>query len=237
MIIAGVDLAWGEKNPDGICLLEGHPDRVCCRFLGLSHGDVELLGVFDRIPGGSGVLMAIDAPVVCPNQTGARPVDGLLHRVFGKAHAGAYPANRKRCARPLRVVDKLKKSGFEIGANPPWHRRQVFETFPHPCTIRWFRLKKIFKYKKGLVAEKRAEFSRLQRSLKRLINRECPKLKESKKINHLLEQPWSKPIEDQTDAFMCALLAYQHWMWQGGQTEVLGTPDTGFVIVPKPVRG
>lgn len=233
MILAGIDLAWGETNPDGVCLLEGHPDRVRCRFVGLTHGDAELNSLFDALPDRAGVLLALDAPVVCPNTTGSRPVDRLMHRLFREAHAGAYPANKKLCKRPLRIVDQFQSRGFKIGTEPPWNRRQIMETFPHPCTLRWFDRDMIFKYKKGRVAQKREEFAALQRALRSHLRSRLPRLAEQVEMLALLKQPWSKPVEDQTDALMCALLAYDHWFGQGRLTEVLGDPKTGFIVLPK----
>jgi len=233
MILAGIDLAWGEKNADGVCLLSGHPDQVTCLFLGRVQGDGPLLETVIPASGSEGVLLAMDAPVVCPNETGARPVDQLLHRKFRDAHAGAYPANRRLCARPLRVVECLLEQGFEIGTEPPWNRRQVLETFPHPCTLRWFERDRIFKYKKGRVAEKRIEFAALQRALLSHLRSRLPRLSEQVEVLALLKQTWSKSVEDQTDALMCALLAYDHWYGQGRLTEILGDLQTGFVVIPK----
>lgn len=233
MILAGLDLAWGEKNPDGACLLEGHPDRVRCRFVGLLHGDSELFQLIDGMPQRSGVLLAIDSPVVCPNQGGARPVDRLTHQLFHSQHAGAHPANQNLCVRPLRVVEQLQQKGFTIGAEAPWHRRQMIETYPHLCTIRWFERDIIFKYKRGPVEQRRQEFASLQRALKSLIRSRLPRLGDQVEIIALLDQPWSKAIEDQTDALMCALLAYDHWYAQGKITEVLGDLNTGFMVIPK----
>ncbi len=233
MILGGLDLAWGERNSDGVCLLEGHPDKVRCRYLGLVQGDDELIHLFDEIPATTGILLALDAPVVCQNEEGSRPVDRFTHQLFHQEHGGAHPSNRKLCARPLRLVDKLQQIGFQIGVEAPWHRRQIMETFPHPCTIRWFDRDIIFKYKKGPVEQQRLEFAALQRSIRSLLRSRLPRLAEQVEIIALLNQPWSKPVEDQTDALMCALLAYDHWYAQGKMTEVLGDLDTGFIVIPK----
>ncbi|MEM1158362.1 MAG: DUF429 domain-containing protein [Verrucomicrobiota bacterium] len=233
MILGGLDLAWGEKNPDGVCLLEGHPDQVRCRFLGLVHGDDQIVQLFSGVAPTTGVLLAIDAPVVCPNPDGSRPVDRLTHKLFHAEHGGAHPSNQKRCARPLRVVERLKAENFTVGLEAPWHRRQIIETFPHPCTLRWFDRDMIFKYKKGPVGLQRQEFAALQRALRSLLRNRLPRLADQVEIIALLHQPWSKPIEDQTDALMCALVAYDHWYAQGKMTEVLGDLNTGFMVIPR----
>ena len=41
--VAGIDLAWGERRPDGICLLQGEAKRVVGLSHALTHGDDALL--------------------------------------------------------------------------------------------------------------------------------------------------------------------------------------------------
>ncbi|MGF1678858.1 MAG: DUF429 domain-containing protein [Candidatus Methylacidiphilales bacterium] len=233
MIIGGIDLAWGERQLDGVCLLEGHPDRVRCLFSGRVHGDEALCGLIEAQNPEAGMLLALDAPVVCVNDSGSRPVDRKLQQMFRRQHGGALPCNRRLCVRPLRVVGALEQMGFRAGCDPPWHRRQVMETFPHPCTLRWFDREIIFKYKRGRVEERRVEFSSLQRALRSHLRLRLPRLMNQIEIAGLLSQPWSKPVEDETDALICALLAYDHWFGQGLLTEVVGEMDSGFVVIPK----
>ena len=41
--VAGIDLAWGERRPDGICLLHGEGKRVVSVSYALTRGDDALL--------------------------------------------------------------------------------------------------------------------------------------------------------------------------------------------------
>ena len=102
--IAGVDLAWGERRPDGVCVLEANRQRARVLALGLPHGDDELLALLDEQLEGASAFIAMDAPIVCPNPTGARPVDRLTHVHFGRFKSGAHPANLTHCRRPPRVA-------------------------------------------------------------------------------------------------------------------------------------
>jgi len=43
--IAGVDLAWGERNKDGVCVIEANRRRARVLAVGLTHGDHELLAL------------------------------------------------------------------------------------------------------------------------------------------------------------------------------------------------
>ena len=64
--VAGIDLAWGERRPDGICLLQGEAKRVIGLSHALTHGDDALLDGEDddpelgaRGPQGAGVGVGI----------------------------------------------------------------------------------------------------------------------------------------------------------------------------------
>lgn len=232
--VAGLDLAWGERRPDGLCVLRGEGRRILHAEHGLTHGDEALLRwLQERVTKNCHALLCIDAPVVCPNRTGARPVDRLTHRLFQRVQAAAHPANRSLCARPLRVVRKLRRAGFSIATDWPATPRALVEVFPHPASVRWFDLARTIKYKRGPVAARRREFARLQRLLRRKLAADAPFILERPEFAALLRAPWSKDTEDLTDALLCALVGYQ-WITEGRQSlEILGDERTGFIVVPQ----
>jgi predicted RNase H-like nuclease len=229
--IAGVDLAWGERRPDGFCVLEAN--RQCARVLalGLSRGDDELLALLDEYLKDAPAFIAMDAPIVCPNLTGARPVDRLTHVHFGRFKSGAHPANLTRCRRPPRVAAKLVARGFTLGVSGA---RVLAEVYPHPAMVRLFGLSERIAYKRGRVEMRRREFRRLQKELRVGLATHFPALEVSAELSRLLRAPWTKNVEDQTDAFFCALIGYWHWLHRGRRTQMLGDLVTGFILVPQP---
>jgi predicted RNase H-like nuclease len=232
--VAGIDLAWGEQRPDGVCLLQGGADGVTHFAHDLVRGDVELRQwVRDHLPDDRPVLLCLDAPVVCPNRTGSRPVDRLTHRLFHRVQAAAHPANRARCARPLRVVAALRRAGFSIDTDWPSTPRAMVEVYPHPATVRWFGLDCTIKYKRGPVAARRREFARLQKLLRAWLGLHAPELAAHPAARSLLRQPWSKDTEDRTDALLCALIG-RGWAVGGRRAmEILGDEQTGFIVLPE----
>ena len=232
--VAGLDLAWGERRPDGICLLRGENRRVTEVFLGLTHGDAALIDwLRDHAPQGTATLLCLDAPVVCLNKTGSRPVDRLTHRMFHREQAGAHPANRARCARPLRLVAALQREGFFVATDWPATRRAMIEVYPHPATVRWFGLRCTIKYKRGPVAERRREFARLQRLLRAWLKLHAPEIAGHETIGRLLRASWTKDDEDRTDALLSALIGWQ-WAVRGAAAmEVLGDTRHGFIVLPE----
>ena len=229
--IVGIDLAWGERRPDGICVLGVDRCQARVRAIGLTRGDDELLASLDANVGSGPAFIAVDAPIVCPNLTGSRPVDRLTHVHYGRFKSGCHPANLGLCPRPPRLADKLVQKGFEIGTAG---RRVVAEVYPHPAMVRLFGLSERIPYKRGRVEARRREFRRLQANLRACLSEHFPALQVSRDLSSLLRMPWTKDVEDQTDAFFCALIGYWHWLHLGQHTEMLGDLATGFILVPRP---
>ena len=233
--MVGLDVAWGERNGDGVCLLAA-TDRGA-RVLETAHifGDAALLAwLAARLPPAPAPAMLLfDAPLLCPNATGSRPVDRLTHTLFGRFHAGAHPANAARCPRPLRLAALVgSELGFTVGWQHPRTARLAVETFPHPAMVRWLALSRIVKYKRGPVAARRGEFARLQSLLRACLRTRFPELAETPALRETLAATWTKPAEDRLDALVCALIGYHHWRHDGAQTEVIGDDQTGFILLP-----
>lgn len=235
--IAGIDLAWGERRRDGVCFVECRGSRARVAGYADPLGDAELLSALAaRIPERGRALLAIDGPIVCPNRTGARPVDRLSHRLFHREHAGCHPANRTRCPRPPRLAGALRARGFAIDFDLRAAPRLAVEVYPHPALVRLLRLPRIVKYKRGPVAARRREFARLQRGLRALRARELPFLALDAETRTLLSAPWSKRVEDLVDAFVCALIGLWHVHHRGRRSEVLGDLASGFLLLPEDLR-
>ena len=237
LCIIGVDLAWGDRKPDGICGIEssGEPSRV----LGFAypHGDDEFLDVVGALCAPyRRVFMTIDAPIICPNRTGTRPVDRLTHRMFHREHAACHPANSTKCPRPIRIRRKLARMGFRAGWELTQADKLVAEVYPHPAMVRMFRLPRIVKYKKGTVADRSKEFARLQRLMRLLLKEHFPRLTLEAEARRVLARPWSKPVEDRLDALFCALTGLWHVNYRGKRSEVIGNVKTGFILLPEDLR-
>ncbi len=243
ILLAGIDLAWGEKKSDGVCFISYDPKRGVARLAGYAYpqGDDALVAALAaRLAPARSAFLAIDAPIVCPNLTGTRPVDRLTHVMFRRQHAACHPANLTKCPRPPRVLARLAADlGFEAGWGAEFGRndsvvplRLAAEVYPHPAMVRLFGLDRIIKYKKGPVAAKRVEFIRLQGLIAALLAREFPWLALDAETPSLLAQPWSKPVEDRTDALFCALIALHHVRHAGARSEVIGDVATGFILLP-----
>jgi predicted RNase H-like nuclease len=237
MVLIGIDLAWGDRRPDGVCAVKA--TRRGARIVDLAYprGDDQLLDVvLSHVPRTGGVFLTVDAPLIIPNRTGSRPVDRLTHALFHREHAGCHPANRGRCPRPLRLMRKFRGMGFQCDWELTRARRMVAEVYPHPALVRFLGLPRIIKYKRGPVAARREEFRRLQSGLRQVLREDFPSLELNDLARTLLERPWTKKTEDLTDALVCALIGLWHWMYGGRRSQTLGDRRSGFILLPEELR-
>ncbi len=235
--VVGIDLAWGESKPDGVCFLRVNGGVAEVAGFAYPRGDEGLVAALrERVGRRERAFLAIDAPIVCPNATGTRPVDRLTHTLFHREHAACHPANLGKCPRPPRILRALEAEGFRAGWNLARNRRLACEVYPHPAMVRLFRLERILKYKRGPVALRRAEFVRLGRLIRALVRDEFPELKLGAEARAVLGAAWSKPVEDRADALFCGLIGLWHWKFRGKRSEVIGDAGTGFILLPEDLR-
>ena len=235
MHVAGIDLAWGTRRPDGVCVVRMGDGVARLEHLGLVHGDDALVALIHTRVGDGPALLAVDAPLIVPNRTGARPVDRLTHRLFHREHAGCHPANRRLVTRPPRLSLRLARAGFVPDPAPDSGRaRRQLEVYPHLACIRFFGLARILKYKRGPVAARTRALNVLRRRLAGHLVREHPALAADPGLRELLRPAgWTKDAEDLLDAVLCACVGLAH---AAGGTEVLGDARTGFLVLPRAIR-
>lgn len=94
MFFVGIDLAWSEKNLSGVAVFEGNKETIQFRCANILHADSDILDFIKGSVGEKPALIAIDAPLIVPNESGRRIVDAQVCDFFGKYDAGAYPASR-----------------------------------------------------------------------------------------------------------------------------------------------
>jgi predicted RNase H-like nuclease len=246
----GIDLAWAPRNPTGVAALLPEGDRLKVAAAGACKSDEEITD-FVREHMTRNVVVMIDAPLVLPNQTGMRPCDRLTHRLFGRQHAGAYPANRANMGRYNGGVPRGEALGLllhrrlDFAWPPPDVRevagrqgRFVFECYPHPAQVVLFGLDRTLKYKRkrqGLAAA-RAEFTRYLAFMRRKLR--SPRIDFERRLVRELDVSEAKgraykEREDQLDAIFCAYLAA---LVPRGRMEGIGDPREGSIAVPTPLR-
>ena len=162
MRFIGIDFGW-EGKPSGLAALDWNGSSL--RLARLDRLEDEIVEWVEREAGADAVV-GIDAPIVIRNPTGMRDADKLAHSMYGKYHAGAYPASQARrfWKRTTGLSDALLKLGFQHGDALTARSRGRFqiEVHPHAAVVQLFGLDRIVKYKRGVLAARAAELGRLR---------------------------------------------------------------------------
>jgi len=244
MHFVGVDLAWGDRRPTGLAVLD---DEGYLLHVSVAATDDAIVAALAPYVEGD-CLVAIDAPLVVTNAVGNRPAEAALNKDFARFDAGARPSNTGKSEfreqpRGARIASRL---GLDM--NPRSGRaRRAIEVYPHPATVAMFRLGRTLKYKNkpGRDLEQlRSELIVLLGLLEGLANADPPLL-----VNgHSGDRPrtWQglrsavekagrkselRAVEDQVDAVVCAYVALFATRQQK-RTTTYGDFETGYIVTP-----
>lgn len=241
-VFIGIDLAWKASNPSGGAVIR--EERLVTQTGALGSNSEIIAFVAEHLPQKAGAVVAIDAPLRVPNQTGTRPCDAALSADWRRFHAGALPANRERLAEDGIVRGEALVAGlvqdlrFAEATTIPRRSqaRLVCEVFPHPAHISLFGLERILKYKRGSVAERRVELARYQQLL-RGLRKASPSLKGTKQLLTgvdvtELRGRGLKEYEDMLDAITCAYVASYLWAYGPKAAITYGSLVEGSILVP-----
>jgi predicted RNase H-like nuclease len=243
----GIDLAWSPRNLTGAAVLRGDAGGAGLIDYGLLGTDSAIAEYIAQYAGAGPAIVAVDAPLRVPNETGRRPGEAEIGRAFARYQAGAHPANRSRLAfdgivRGEALVAALAARGFvhapEVAAGALV--RQVIEVFPHPAMVALFGLDRTLKYKArpGRSADLRLnEWRRYQDYLGALAQADPPLHGQAALIAQdvaALRGRRLKDYEDQVDALMCAYIALYAFRWGAARCRSFGTFEGGCIFTPVP---
>ena len=227
----GLDLAWADHNPSGVCVLDGTGLVVDEQSL---TSDDEIIEWIEDHLGGPAVVAA-DIPLQVPNPEGTRRCDRHVASDYGARKAGPHPANRSLfLARHGRVRgEELATRLGALGFDHPWAGgdRTLLEVYPHPGLVDVFGLPERHLYKKGTLAQRRLGLRRLRRLLAGLEEAHPALLGPPITISTTAGGRELKSIEDRLDARFCAWTAAL-WHVRPGAVRLYGDPAGGHIAVP-----
>ncbi len=246
MHFVGVDLAWGDRKPTGLAVLD-EDGRLVHVSAAVADGDiVEALAPYVA----DACLVAIDAPLIVTNATGNRPAEAALNKDFARFDAGAHPSNTgkpefREQPRGARVAALL---GLDMNPRSGRARRAV-EVYPHPATVALFRLGRTLKYKNkpGRDLEQlRGALIVLLGLIEGLASADPPLLVDGHGRDQSGPTAWSglrsaveragrkselRVVEDQVDAVVCAYVALFATR-RPEHTTTYGDFETGYILTP-----
>ena len=242
MYFVGLDLAWGERKPTGVAIIECTGDTGRLVYAGAATDDDSIRAALAPYVQGDCVV-GIDAPLVVTNPTGQRPAERQLNADFARFQAGAHPTNTGKpefagTPRGARLAEVL---GLDIAPDSTAPRRAV-EVYPHAAAVALFRLGRTLKYKAKpgrTVAGLRAELLRLMEHIEELAQA-TPALRvaDSDDWVHLRDVVESasrkselRTAEDPVDAVLCAYVAMFAFRRPADVT-TYGDAETGYIVTP-----
>lgn len=228
----GVDLAWGDRSPTGLAVLDAAARLVHLSAVTTDDEVLEHLGPFVAGP----CVVALDAPVLVMNPTGSRPAEQQLSRDFRRFEAGAHPANlsRPEFADGGRAARLCRRLGLDTNPRSGRPRRAV-EVYPHAASVVLFDLDKTLKYKAKpgrTVASLQAEMLVLLAHVEALpivLDDAWAALR--RQVEQATRKSQLRVVEDQVDAVVCAYVA-RFVDTRPGETTVYGDAETGAILTP-----
>ena len=113
--VTGVDLAWGNKMPDAIATgaLVKDGERWTLSHIKVIYEHYSVTEISTLLLNLNGRdlshIIAIDAPLICQNSTGSRPVDKECSSLYRKYEAGCHPVNLNLVNRPIEIAGRLRE--------------------------------------------------------------------------------------------------------------------------------
>lgn len=240
MYFVGLDLAWGERKPTGIAVVDGDSGRLS--YVGVASDDASICAALAPYVEGDCVV-AVDAPLIVVNPVGQRDCERQLNADFGRFQAGAHPANtgKPEFAETPRGARIVRALGLDMDPHSTAGRRAI-EVYPHPATIALFRLGRTLKYKakpgRGL-PQLRAELQLLMDHIENLARRD-PALRVAdhddwvelrERVETAERKSELRHAEDPVDAVLCAYVA-MYATARPGDVTIYGDGDTGYIVTP-----
>ena len=245
MYFVGIDLAWSTKNGSGVSILKGDKNKAELVKQEVKYSDEDIVDFIRKEVGKNKALIAIDAPLIVPNEEGRRLAEAEVGKLFRRYNAGAHPSNRKRLSswtgtiRGEEISKVLEKEGFiqkpEIKKFE--ETRSFFEVYPHPSIVVLFNLNKILQYK----AKPKRDYEFRYKEFEKYVNH-LDNLKNSdtrlilpdsilKKNIRELKAKSLKNFEDTLDGIFCAYIAYYAWK-NPEKCAILGNMKEGYILTP-----
>ena len=208
-VYIGIDLAWGEKNLSGFCVLELNIKKLKILDIKLIKSIDEILQEIQKYKEYK-VYIGVDAPLIVPNETGNREIEKKFNKDFAKYKISMLPANRKlltKYSSKIRsevLFKKLTACGFGRDYKSD---KVIFEVYTHSTIAMYFNNHKILPYKRK--KGRNTAFIKEQLNIyKNYLKKEILSHEILKKDISSLKGQALKDYEDMLDSLTCAFCIY-----------------------------
>ena len=149
-IFIGIDLAWGEKNPSGFCVLQYNNKGLKLLDLKLLLTLTEIVEEISKYQD-SKISIGVDAPLLIPNESGNREIEKEFNKDFSLYKISMLPVNQKimqkysPSIRSQKLYETLYQKGYRRDKDA---KRSIFEVYPHVTIAVCFNDYKLLPYKR-----------------------------------------------------------------------------------------
>ncbi len=239
MHFVGLDLAWGERKPTGVAVVD---DKGALVHVSAQTDDASILAAIRPFVADDCVV-GIDAPLIVTNPTGNRPCEAALNKDFRGFEAGAHPSNTGKAEFANGTRGARLAAAMDLDLDPRSPRpRRALEVYPHAAAVALFRLGKTLKFKdkKGRKFEKmQSELLRLMTLIEGLQDADVPlrvaahddwqRLRRS--VETATRKSELRRAEDPVDSVLCAYVAL-YSVRRPDDVTLYGDVDTGYILTP-----
>lgn len=231
MHYVGIDLAWGDKQPTGLAVLDEDARLLHLSTVRTDEQVAQALAPYVEGP----CLVGIDAPLIVRNPTGSRRAEKELSKDFRRFEAGTHPSNtgKPEFANGTRGARLCKRLGLDMDPSSGRERRAI-EVYPHPATVVLFSLSRTLKYKdkRGRDLDLlRGELLTLMRHVESVVTTDATWSALRGQVETATRKSELRVVEDQVDAVVCAYVALFADRWPARVT-TYGDLETGYIVTP-----
>lgn len=239
----GLDLGWTPRDSSGGVVLEsveGGGVRVVSADSLRAHEDT--LRWLTRNRPRTGCVLAVNAPVIVENLSGARPCDKLLQEHFNRYRIDEYANNTVSASHPRTMAKGLARMGFNI--DPSSHASErLIETHTQSAQVLLFGVDRPVRMKTGPIGSRKEAVARFRELIAERLFAGPPALLPSPALDtlmsaHLPDLNGTRlgELEERLEALLVAYVAA--WLGENGEDAcaLLGDLHRGYILLPDPSR-
>ena len=245
-VFTGFDSAWTRGNRGAIAQIVDFGDSLELTELTTASFEEALLPINANVAGSNLEIIAIDQPLIVPNENGSRPVEGVFRPLLGSLGGAIQPSSRSRIgmfddAAPIWSFLRALDADADVNAIPGASAgRFAFEVYPVAAQIglrsRFSQPERLLKYNPAGRKTFRPDDWLAMCSL---VANEADRLGIDGVTDWCQWARSAKPHkcdQDKLDSLICALIAYTWWRDGLSACAVIGDLQAGYIVSPVSAR-
>ncbi len=233
----GLNLAWAPRNPSGGAVIEATEEGIKLVSTTYLRAHEDILSWIARNRGRQGAVLAVNAPIIVENTSGARRCDRALMEHFSRHLLDEYQANTVNASHPRTMGRAMMRMGFD--PDPSAEGDRVIETCNKATQVLLFDVDRPIRLKSGPVGARKDAVSRFRETMWEMLSDADPPLLPSPALSRLLraDLPSSNgsrvgELEDRLEATLSAYIAAYLAIRGPHECAFLGDLDNGYILLP-----